>query len=148
MFCGHVGSIPAQNDAHSGDQRSDDGAVLAVHVHGAGLVVLQVNGHSQVAALANDVLKGGFLTVQSVGHLHIDGQGLVGIALVVNIGVVGVPHQLFPVLGELGIALSVLDVGQGGLVGDVCKAGGAVQVLADGGALDGTVAVHHSIDGL
>ena len=42
----------------------------------------------------------------------------------------------------------VLDVGQGGLVGDVCKAGGAVQVLADGGALDGAVAVHHSIDGL
>ena len=148
VFCGHVGSIPAQNDTHSGDQRSDDGAVLSVHVHGAGLVVLQVDGHSQVAALANDVLKGSFLPVQSVGHLHIDGQGLVGIALVVNIGVVGVPHQLFPVLGELGIALSVLDVGQGGLVGDVCKAGGAVQVLADGCALDGAVAVHHSIDGL
>ena len=148
VFCSHVGCIPAQNDAHSGDQRGDDGAVLAVHVHGAGLIVLQGNGHGQMAALADEVFQRSFLPVQSVGHLHIDGQGLVGIALVVNIGVLGVPDQLFAVLGELGIALGVLDVGQGGLVGDAGQAGGAVQVLADGGVLDGAVAVHHSIDGL
>ena len=54
----------AQDHAHGGDQRGDDAAGLAVHLHGAGLVVLQAHGHGQVAALANQVLQGGFLAVQ------------------------------------------------------------------------------------
>ena len=111
----------------------DSGTLLAVDGHGAGLVVGQVDGHGQVAALADQVLKAVGHAVQRIGDIRGDGQGLVGISLIVHVGVVGVPDQLFAVLSERGIALGVLDVGQGALIGNIGQAGSAVQVLADGG---------------
>ena len=143
-----VGGILTKDHAHSSDERGDNGTLLAVDGHGAGLVVGQVNGHGQVAALADQVLKAVGHAVQRIGDICGDGQGLVGIALIVHVGVVGVPDQLFAVLGERGIALGVLDIGQSALIGDIGQAGSAVQVLADGGGLDGAVGVHHGVDGL
>ena len=148
MLGGEVGGVLTEDHAHGGDQRGDDGAVGTVDIDGGSFAVGQGDGHGQVAALADQVFQRSFLAVHGVGDLGRDGQSLVGVALVVDIGVIGVPDQIFAVLGELGAALGVLDVGQGGLVGDAGQAGSIVQVLADGGLIDGTVAVHHGIHGL
>ena len=144
----HVSGILPEDHAHSGDQRGDDGAVGAVHIHGAGLVILQGDGHGQMAALADQILQCGFLTVQCVGDGSLNGQGAVRVTLIIHIGIIGVPHQLFAVLCKRGTALGVLDVGQGALVGHLGQTGGTVNVLADGGALDGAIGVHHRVYGL
>ena len=89
-----------------------------------------------MTALADQIFQRGFLTVQRVGDGSLNGQGAGSVTFIIHIGIIGVPHQLFAVLCELGAALGVLDVGQAALIGDIGQAGSAVQVLADGGALD------------
>ena len=61
-----------------------------------------------MTALADQILQCGFLTVQRVGDGSLNGQGAVGVTFIIHIGIVGVPHQLFAVLCELGAALGVL----------------------------------------
>lgn len=122
MLQRHIGGVFPQHHTYGSDKRRDNGALGPVDSHGAGFVVGQVDADGQVAALAQQVLQRGGFTVQGVGHGGGNGQRTAGIALIVDIGVGGVPGQAVAVLGEGGVALGIDDIGQGGAVGDAGEA--------------------------
>ena len=108
-------------------------------------MVGQVNGEHEVTALAQKLAERGGPAVQRVGHFGSNGQLTVRVALVVNIGVVGVPDQRIAVPGVLGKTLGVHDVFQGGPVLHTGEAIGIVKMLADGGLGDRAVRCHDGI---
>ena len=108
-------------------------------------MVGQVDGEHEVAALAQKLAERGGPAVQRVGHFGRDGQLTVRVALVVNIGVVGVPDQRIAVPGVLSKALGVHDIFQGGPVLHTGEAVGIVKMLADGGLGDRAVRCHDGI---
>ena len=73
VLSGHIGGVLTKDDAHRRDERSDDGAVGAVDIHGAGLVVGQVDLNGQVAALAHQVLQAVGHAIQRIGDFGRDG---------------------------------------------------------------------------
>ena len=89
-----------------------------------------------MAALAQKLAQRSGPAVQRIGHFCGDGELPVGVALIVDVGVVGVPDQRIAVPGILGEALGVHDVLQGGLILHSGETVGSVEVLADGGLLD------------
>ena len=108
-------------------------------------MVGQVDGEHEVAALAQKLAERGGPAVQRIGHFGRDGQLTVRVALVVDIGVVGVPDQRIAVLGVLGKTLGVHDIFQGGPVLHTGEAVGIVKMLADGGPGDRAVRCHDGI---
>ena len=141
----HIGGVFPQHHTHGGDKRRDNGALGPVDSHGACFVVGQVDADGQVAALAQQVFQRGGFTVQGVGHGGGNRQGTAGVALIVDIGVGGVPGQAVAVLGERGVALGIDDIGQGGAVGDAGEAGRVVEVGADRGTGDRAVRGHDGV---
>ena len=141
----HVGGLLPEEDPHGGDKGRHDGALFAVHGERFSGLVGELHRHHQVAALAQQLFQRLFHAVQRVGDGGGKGQLLVRIALVVDIGVGGVPDKALAVLGKLRVALGVDDVGQGGAVGDRGKTARVIEMLADGGGADGAVCFQHGV---